>query len=251
MAPGIMHLFPPRRTSFAAKDYNPPNATGLRGVGMRITGVEVIRSEIPLSDGGVRPAWAPGTLSKSWPCSVVKITTEEGLVGVGAQKYWNPTLIDIIKRVLVEEIHDPVYVGRFSERMDSLRNNYGDRFCAFEVALWDLIGKEAGKPIYQLLGACQDRVLAYASTAELREPKERARNAVDLLEQGFKAVKLRFHDPKPEKDLAIVKAVRESVSDSMEIIVDANQSRRLHSGIDEPRWSLKTATKIAGELEKT
>jgi len=217
---------------------------------MRIIDVEVIRLEVPLSGSGFNPAWTPGVVSKSWPCSVVKVMTDEGLVGVGGQKYWNPALQGLIKKVLVEEIRDPVYVGRFSEMVGSLRSNYGDRFCGFEVALWDLIGREAGKPIYQLFGACQDKVLAYASTAELRDPERRAEDAVSLLEKGFRAIKLRFHHYKPEKDLAVARAVRDAVGDSMEIMVDANQARRPYTGEAGPKWSLKTAIRVAGELEK-
>jgi len=221
---------------------------------MKIEDVEVVRLEVPLTGSGFKPAWAPGITAKSWPCSVVRIITEEGLVGIGAQKYWNPTLLELIKKLLVEEISDPTYVGRFSEMMDSLRSTYGDRFTGFEVGLWDLIGKEAGKPIYQLLGAYRDRVLAYASTAEIRRPEERAKDAAKLLDQGFKAIKLRFHDPKPERDIAVVRAVREEVGESMEIMVDANQARRPYAGgvriLERPLWSLKTAKRIACELEK-
>jgi len=221
---------------------------------MRITDVEVLRLDVPLSGSGYKPAWSPRTTAKSWPCSVARITTDEGIVGIGAQKYWNPTLIGMIKKVLVEEICDPTYVGRFSEIVDPLRNTYGDRFCCFEVALWDLIGKETGKPIHQLLGAYRDKILAYASTAEIRKPKDRARNAVSLMERGFKAIKLRFHDPKPEKDIAVARAVREAVGDSMEIMIDANQARRPYAGgtrtWERPLWSLKTATKIVSQLEK-
>jgi len=216
---------------------------------VRITSIDVSVLEVPLSASGYQPAWAPGMTYRSWPCSVVKIETEEGLVGIGGQKYWNPALEKLIEEILVEEVIDPFYVGRFSNKMGSLRNTYGDRFCGFEIALWDLIGKKTGRPIYNLLGVFRERVLAYASTAELRRPEERVKDTVRMLEEGFKAVKLRFHDPRPEKDIEIARAVRDAVGDSMEIMIDANQAR------PPPRrrgttWSLKTALKICKRLER-
>ena len=115
---------------------------------MRITDVEVLRLSIPLSGEGFRPAWAPGTQSRSWPCCVVRVRTDEGLVGYGGQKYWNPTLDSVIRRILVEELCNPMHVGKFSDMVDSLRSTYGDRFCGFEVALWDVVGKKAEKSVH-------------------------------------------------------------------------------------------------------
>ena len=97
--------------------------------------------------------------------------------------------------------------------------------CAIEMALWDLIGKAAGLPLYKLWGAHTDRVRAYASLVELRSPEQRAEDALRLLEQGYRAIKLRLHAPTMKEDIAQVEAVRLAVGDRMEIMVDANQAQ--------------------------
>jgi L-alanine-DL-glutamate epimerase-like enolase superfamily enzyme len=78
---------------------------------------------------------------------------------------------------------------------------------AIDIALWDLLGKVANLPLYQLLGGARDRMPAYASTPLLPDVSAYLRFVDDLLGQGFRAVK--FHAwCVPEKDLELVRAVR-------------------------------------------
>jgi L-alanine-DL-glutamate epimerase-like enolase superfamily enzyme len=97
--------------------------------------------------------------------------------------------------------------------------------CAIELALWDLVGKAAGLPLYQLWGATTDRLRAYASLVEVRSPERRAEDALRLLEMGYRALKLRLHSETLAADVAQVEAVRRAVGDRMEIMVDANQAQ--------------------------
>jgi hypothetical protein len=97
--------------------------------------------------------------------------------------------------------------------------------CGVELALWDLVGKAAGLPLYKLWGAHTDRVRAYASLVEVRSPERRAEDALRLLDAGYRAVKLRLHSPTLPEDIAQVEAVRAAVGDRMEIMVDGNQAQ--------------------------
>jgi L-alanine-DL-glutamate epimerase-like enolase superfamily enzyme len=90
------------------------------------------------------------------------------------------------------------------------------------------------------------RAKAYAATINLKEPEERAKDAVAFLEAGFKAIKLRAHFPDPMKDVDVVRAVRDAVGDDMDIMVDANQaSHRVP-----PIWSHRTTYGVARALER-
>src|SRR5207249_3081387 len=64
-----------------------------------------------------------------------------------------------------------------------------------EIALWDIIGKATGKPVYKLLGGGSEKLKAYASTGELRPLGARVEAGQQTVAAGFKAVKLRFHSP--------------------------------------------------------
>jgi L-alanine-DL-glutamate epimerase-like enolase superfamily enzyme len=119
-----------------------------------------------------------------------------------------------------------------------------------ELPLWDIIGKAAGLPVYKLWGGHKDRVHAYCSTGELRSPERRAEDARALTEEGFGAIKLRFHSPDPREDLAVATAVREVVGDGAEMMIDANQAGVLPGLGGHRRWDFQQALGVARELEQ-
>ena len=115
------------------------------------------------------------------------------------------------------------------------------RFRALEIALWDLIGKAAGQPLYKLWGAAKDRVPAYASMIQLSTPEESVRMAVQLKSQGWKAIKLRAHYQTLKEDVRLVEAVRKAVGDDMEIMVDANQAQSFGTWQPGVMWDFRRA----------
>jgi L-alanine-DL-glutamate epimerase-like enolase superfamily enzyme len=120
-----------------------------------------------------------------------------------------------------------------------------------EIALWDIIGKACGQPLYKLWGGRKDRVRAYASSMEVRPPERRAEDALRALEEGWRAIKLRIHHWEPRDDIRQVAAVREAVGDRMEIMVDANQAQSPGTVQPEPGpvWDFRRALDTARELE--
>nr|WP_255319558.1 mandelate racemase/muconate lactonizing enzyme family protein [Dendrosporobacter quercicolus] len=97
----------------------------------------------------------------------------------------------------------------------------------------------------------RDRVKLYASWAEKRPDEQRKEDAKRLVEQGFKAVKVRFCSATMKEDIAQVEAVRAAVGGQLEIMVDANQGtavERQQKGFPE-LWSYERAKQTARELE--
>lgn len=108
--------------------------------------------------------------------------------------------------------------------------------CAVELALWDLVGKATGQPVWKLLGGYRDKILAYGSTmcgddraGGLETPDDYARFAEWLVEKrGYKAVKLHtWMPPMPgapdvRLDYAACAAVREAVGPDVPLMLDAN-----------------------------
>ena len=119
-----------------------------------------------------------------------------------------------------------------------------------DVALWDLIGKACGQPLYKLFGGAKEKVTAYASMIVLSNPEERARMAERLLGEGWKAIKLRLHHESLKEDIRTVELVRKAVGDRMVIMTDANQAQS--SGTWQPGvlWDLRRAIETARELER-
>jgi len=117
-----------------------------------------------------------------------------------------------------------------------------------EVAVWDLLARARGEPLWRMLGADRDRIAAYASTGELVDPDERVRRCRALRDAGVQAAKIRLHSHDWRVDLPVLAAVRDEVPE-LEIMVDANQGWRMPGDVT-PRWSVDTAIAFAKELER-
>jgi len=212
---------------------------------MKVTRVETVRGKEPIAlPEAWRAAWCEPNgkpVACLSPFSFHRVYTDEGIVGIA------PSTGDLDPSML--EDLDPFYVEKFWNTYMSREREDASGRCAagLEMALWDIVGKAAGKPLYKILGACRDRILAYAATSRLLGKEQHVRQVVDLMHEGFKAVKLRLHRPDPRDDLAVVEAVRDAVGDEMMILVDANQNNP-SEGYN--YWSRETARTMAEELEK-
>ena len=85
---------------------------------------------------------------------------------------------------------------------------------------------------------------AYASTAELGTPQDRAELARRYREEGFRAIKLRLRCETLAEDLALVDSVRATVPD-MTVMVDANQATTLPSPEPGPVWDYQRALQLS------
>jgi mandelate racemase len=95
----------------------------------------------------------------------------------------------------------------------------------FDVACWDALAIAAGKPLAELLGAVPRPIRAYNSNGlGIMPPDALAKEAVELLEGGFTALKLRLGYPTLGGDIAALRAVRQAVGSAIEIMVDYNQA---------------------------
>jgi L-alanine-DL-glutamate epimerase-like enolase superfamily enzyme len=216
---------------------------------VKITGVRVQLCHFPLPEM-FSPSWLPGFPQMTNGCAIYRLQTDEGIEGVTA----GPLIADEAKGLvnllrLVLTGRDPTQVEDIFKLLRSATRALGLRAWHIEPACWDLIGKAAGLPVWRLLGGARQRIRAYASTGELREPKRRVDDALELRDQGFTALKLRIRFATIEEDLAVVRAVREAVP-SMEIMVDANQGWRVHGFAEYPEWDLARAVRTARALEE-
>jgi D-galactarolactone cycloisomerase len=126
---------------------------------------------------------------------------------------------------------------------------HGGRPWAAEVAVWDLVGRALGTPLWRLLGGRSESLLAYASTGERVQAEERVHRVLELRDAGIRAVKLRFHDRDWHRDVDAVRQVRDAVGPAMEIMVDANHGWRM-AGDRSLAWDVATATRCARGLEE-
>jgi mandelate racemase len=96
---------------------------------------------------------------------------------------------------------------------------------SFDVACWDALSVAAGLPLANYIGSQPRPIPAYNSNGlGLISPEQAADEAEALLEHGFRAVKLRLGRPTAEQDLAVVRAVRHRLPDTVALMTDYNQA---------------------------
>src|SRR5437764_4906119 len=142
--------------------------------------------------------------------------------------------------------YDPFDIEGHVRILGSLQLNCG-RMWPLEVALWDLVGKITGQPLWKLLGGRSQRVRVYASTGERLPAAQRAETVARLRGAGYPALKLRFHAANPRDDIAMAQAVRAAIGPDMHILVDANQGWRMPWDAS-PSWDYETAVWVADAL---
>ena len=210
---------------------------------MKITDVRVRQFEMPLSKP-FHPTWEPFPHTKS-RTTVVEIHTDEGHVGIGSGGV--PVRWDAAKRLLVGQ--DPFNLEQHVWQLRSMAFFVG-RPWPVEIALWDIIGKATGQPVYRLLGAGSDKLRAYASTGECRPAEARVEAAQETVAKGFRALKIRFHSEEWRDDIKTLDAVRKAVGEKVDIMVDGNWGWRIPPDLQRHRWDLKTAIAAATAMEE-
>jgi L-alanine-DL-glutamate epimerase-like enolase superfamily enzyme len=111
---------------------------------------------------------------------------------------------------------------------------------AIDTALWDLLAREAGMPLYRLLGAAERGVDVYAAGGWLSwEVEQVIEEARAFAAAGYGAYKMRVGSPDWRRDVERVAAVREALDPAVGLMVDVNQA-----------WSIDTALAAGQALEE-
>ena len=197
---------------------------------------------------------------------LIQITTDDGLTGLGETYagFYAPeatgSLVGLYRRHLLGR--DPLRVRGLWEELVARSKWWGRNslpifvLSGIEQALWDLSGKVAGMPVYQLLGgATKDKQRVYASCASSPWPVERTVAMVrGQVERGHKAVKFDLgYYPRQdytslesfiEDERHKLRALRREVGHDVDLMIDAGQ------GFDASPWPAKKAIRIARSLDE-
>jgi mandelate racemase len=170
-----------------------------------------------------------------WPLILIDLYTEEGVVGRSYLEPYTPKTM----RYLIPALHDlgemlkghqvtPAELYALARRSLHFVGYQGLSMIAvsgLDMAAWDALAKAAEMPLCMLLGGSVGPVRAYNSNGLwLKAPEAVAAEAVELRDEGgFTGLKLRLGRALLADDLATVAAVRKSVGDEMQLMVDFNQ----------------------------
>jgi D-galactarolactone cycloisomerase len=215
----------------------------------KISAVRLLALRTVRQVGTLEPAWNKGgTMTFTvGGGSVIEIETDQGLTGRGPGI--DPGLLEAVRAQLVGQ--DPFDMEQHAARLRyyAAGPSYRGSGCV-DVALWDLIGKACGQPLYKLFGGGKDRVIPYASLIVLGTPEERARLAAQLADEGWRAIKVRLHHETMRDDLRTVELVKKAVGERMAILTDANQAQSSGNWQPGVLWDFRRALETARELER-
>jgi len=206
---------------------------------LKITSIEIRHYRLPL-DPPFHASWDPRPRA-SHTVTLVRVRAGD-YEGVGS----GDAMLGFAGHEHLFIGRDPFEIERHVHILDNLQFMYG-RMWPLEVALWDLMGKISGQPLWRLLGGRGSQVRMYASCGERKPAEQRADSARRLRDQGFPALKIRFHAANPRDDLDVVRAVRDAIGPFMDILVDANQGWQMPWDAGAP-WDFKTALWMADAL---
>jgi L-alanine-DL-glutamate epimerase-like enolase superfamily enzyme len=220
---------------------------------MRITKLEPIILHAPVTRGGI--ADSMHTLTH-WGAPGVAIHTDTGHIGYGFSGTHAHLPTDRLITDCIVQAFGPLLIGADPREVRSLWEKLFRKseiywvgragithlaLGAIDIALWDLKAKEAGQPLWKLLGgSAAKKVEAYNTDGGwLNWPIETlVADCRRLVEQeGYRAVKLKVGGPDPTEDLRRVEAVRSALGPKVRIMTDANG-----------RWSLPQAVQTASRL---
>jgi len=148
-------------------------------------------------------------------------------------------------RALLETELVPFLIGKDDRHIDQLWDemwwllHYVGRggivtfaISAVDIALWDMKGRVAGDPLYRMLGGHSDRVLAYNGGIDLHmSAGELAAQMKDLLDRGFRAIKIKIGRKELSEDIERVAAVRNTLGPDIPLMVDANMALTVDEAI--------------------
>jgi len=157
---------------------------------------------------------------------LIRVESDTGLVGY-APGEGSERCRDVIQSTIA-----PFLEGRLLADPDALRVHFTEGpgkdpraervYCAVEMALYDLVGKEKGLPVSELIGGrVRDHIRLYGSAGMYMSPEQYAREAKAVADLGFRAYKMRSGIG-PEKDIETVRLMREAVGPDFDLMVDAH-----------------------------
>ena len=120
------------------------------------------------------------------------------------------------------EGQDPFNMAKISDMINRVLPGNNEAQSVVDFALHDLQARAMGLPLYSLLGGLVREKVPIARIMALKPPSQMAANALKLVDQGYKYLKVKLNGG-PAEDIERVKTIRRAVGDGVHLMVDANQ----------------------------
>ena len=194
---------------------------------------------------------------------LIRLKTDEGLegFGLGSSRLLIKGAAEMFNEGLKELIvgQDALAPERLYEKIFSIthqkiafikewsRNALLITSAAVDLAMWDILGKASGQPLFRLFGGYREEVPCYVTCAYYRDGKDLSelREGMEMLrDQGHRAFKAKIGGASLEEDMARLRVIREVIGNEAELMLDVNSAWDLPTAIEgarllqeiRPRW---------------
>ncbi len=208
---------------------------------LKIKDIEIFYFDIPM----VKPfRIAIGTMEGAKDV-LIKIHTDQGIVGIGEACPFPPITGETqetniaVAKVLRENLigKDPLAIEGILKDFGTFAHTNPSIIAAFDMALYDILGKVAGLPLYRILGGDRNS-FETDLTVDLDTPEKMAEMAKNVINQGYKIIKIKVGQD-PSLDIERLEAIRSAVGYKYQIRIDANQG-----------WTVPQAIEALKKMEK-
>jgi L-Ala-D/L-Glu epimerase len=192
---------------------------------LTITGVDIFVYDLPLQ---APFRIAIGTMNAANDV-LVRVRTDAGLDGwgeacpfppiTGETQATNLAAARALRAVVLGR--DPLAIEHLGREFGALAHSNPSATAAFDTALWDILGKLAGLPLYRLWGGDR-REFESDITVDLDEAAVMAGRAKAFAADGFGTIKIKVGQGR-DADLRRLRAIREAVGPAVKLQIDANQ----------------------------
>ena len=194
---------------------------------------------------------------------LIRLKTDEGLEGFGlgssrllikgAAEMFNEGLKELIigeDALAPERLYEKIFSithQKLAYVKEWSRNGLLITSAALDLAMWDVLGKASGQPLFRLFGGFREEVPCYVTCAYYRDGKDlnELREEMEMLrEQGHRAFKAKIGGASLAEDMARLRVIREVIGDEAELMLDVNSAWDLPTAIEgarllteiRPRW---------------
>lgn len=208
---------------------------------MKIQNIRFDKIDLPL----VKPfRVALGTINKQTNV-IVWIETDDGYVGIGEAAPFQPVTGENVDHIIAAlKILKPLLLGQDATCIERIHNIMDAEIiynnsakAAIDIALFDILGKRLGQPLYKVLGGASNSVLT-DMTIGMGEIDEMIAGAKEWVAAGFSVLKIKVGEGR-ERDIATVAGLREALGHGVRMRLDANQA-----------WSRGDARYILRHIER-
>jgi L-alanine-DL-glutamate epimerase-like enolase superfamily enzyme len=212
-----------------ASSFSAAAQTATAPVRMKITDIRTVKIKLVKDLGVMEQISANPPLryrTTTGGGSFTEVHTDQGVVGIGPGV--DDETVTFAKALLIGK--DPFDMNDHAFRLYNPGRRGGG---SVELALWDLIGKVMGQPLYKIWGGAVagvqtqpglNRVMPYASQWTIGTPEERAREVQLIKSEGWKAMKLKLGLETVRDDVALMQAARKAAGDDFMLMCDGNKA---------------------------